>query len=358
MSSLVTEYALKRCKQIGYFKTPEMLLNIVQENNLKNVLYITDDYDKNVLLNNPEVTFSSEIESINNLNPEVEQTIIIELAHETTTTVNYPVELEDINNVILDTIIKDYPNSSDRLIKKFSKFITNYKFFEGKKLDKEILDAIKYCYENIHDTGFQENMLSILEAHNIDVETLPATIEKEINIYPHTKMFEDIKIATDSKAKYANNKKFNRKASDFQDQAKVNNLIQLQAFTSNMFVVMHGKKNTGISNVSHLQNHDIISTLWRNGVHTTPISTYDRPKYSFDKLVESLHKLKSFNIYFIHPNLEIPGSISECPSDDIQPSYAIGFGEILAISYRYIVLNFFPYCSVHADDMEQIGFII
>ena len=362
MSSITTEYALKRCKQLGYFKTAANVKNIVDKESLINVLYLTDDLESSDFAE-VEAKVSNNIDDIKDLDPSVHHTIIIKLANEAEATVHNPVELPELNNIIIDQVINHYSklvNSqvADRLFKKFSKYITNYSYFDDKELDDEVLDCIEYLYDHINDTMFQENMGYILRSNNKTVSKPPAFVEETIKVYPHTELFEDIKIATDNKAKHANNKKFSRKATDLNDESNINNLVQLQAFTSNMFVVMHGKKNCAIPNASHLQNHDIINTLWRNGVHTTPISTYDKPKFSFDKLVHNLHKLDSFTIYFIHPNLEIPGSVADTPCDDVQPSYSIGFGEILAISYRYITLNFFPYCSVHADDMEQLGFII
>lgn len=371
--SVTTEYALKRCQSIAYVRS---------FNDIPSVAPANDDGD-NVLIIDDTCNLSNDYSSIfpngyaitddirditRKLKKDANNYIYINLAHKQTKTIKVPVEEDNLKEHMI-TLVGNYLSMhkdisrdvSDKLLKKMTKFINNSEYFSTKKLSPYVKDVLRYIFEHIIDSNMQELIIYLLKHNDEDVEELETQVnykEEDIFVYPHTSPFEDIRIAVDKDNKNKSTKSFNRKAADLQNSSKLNNLIQLQAFSANMFVVIHGKKNCDIKNVSHLQNHDVINSIYRNGVMNTPLPTREAPELSFDILINELHQLKSFNICFIHPNLEIRGSKADTPCDDVQPSYGIGNGEILAVSYRYITVNFFPYCAVHADDMDAYGYII
>lgn len=376
MTSVSTEYVLKRCKYIGFLRDYSQITKLCMNDQLQNALVITDKIEEekpelDTVFNNAE-RIEDNLEVIDQLDPEEHVNIYITLAHEQDGVRNVKVNVDNIAKVVVDKAIEYSNDITDKtvqgkIIKKFNKYVLNNKFFDDKLLKPYLIEAIIYMYKNIPDTDFQESMLYVLRYNNYAglkqlVEEHPiACHEEQIKVYPHTKMFEDVLIAIDESQNantVVNNKKFTRKAKDYSDTAKVNNLMSLQAVSSNMYVVMHGKKNCPIPNASAYQNHDIILSLFKNGVHTVPMDTYDRHDISIQRLIRYLHKLDSFSIFFIHPNLAIPGAIADAPCEDVQPSYDINLGEILAIVYRYIAINFFPYCKIYDDEMEQLGFII
>ena len=365
MSTVTTEYAFKRCQNIGFLNNFGNVKDFTTKEQRENVLCITDKDVREYFDEDSKVTCAESLEILSELPEDEHVSVYIELAKTKDIVVKNPVSIENFSEVLISEVLKYVKTLNDneleqKIIRKFQKFSTNHQYFNEKELKKPVIDTLLHLYKTVQDTDFQINILNILKYNNVEgYKDLQLAYEEEtVRIYPHTKPFEDIRIATDNSKKKNNNKTFQQTAAALSDSAKVNKSIQLQAFSSNMFVVIHGKKNCPLLNTSPYQNHEIVESLFKNGVHTTPINTYDTADLSIYKLIDGLHRLRSFDIIFIHPNLAIPGAIAEAPSEDIQPSYDIGSGEILAIMYRYIVINFFPYCSIYDNKMEQLGFII
>ena len=69
--------------------------------------------------------------------------------------------------------------------------------------------------------------------------------------------------------------------------------------------------------------------------------------------MKRLEKFNTFDIIFIHPSYEVKYMSAEYPCEQIIPAYRINQGEILAVIYRYLVVNFFGYCSIFTDSMLE-----
>ena len=103
------------------------------------------------------------------------------------------------------------------------------------------------------------------------------------------------------------------------------------------------------------QNHDVLDTLAVNGVLFTPTTT--KPLSIF-ALMKILGKMNKFDICFIHPYSEIKSIRIEYPCEQSIPAYKLNGGEILAIAYRYLITQFFGYCSIFSDSMLEWRYYI
>lgn len=377
MSTAITEYAVKRCKQFGFIKSYEFIDSICSECT-DYIMYITDvrgdEKDKLTQYLNTlskKVIVTNSIDDISKLNPDEHVSIYIELAHERDSEEHINVEIEDISTAIQENIEKYCKTLTDKqtviyIKNTFNRYVVDNAIFDDCELDEPIIDAIVYLYKHVQDTQFQCEMYNILKGNQYAdlkklVEEHPIAEEvKPIKIYPLTEMFEDIDIATmKTESGDTINKNFTRKITDYQDPEKIQQLLTLRGFSLNKYVVHHGKKyNSSLQNSSEYQNHDVLQTIYTNGVHTVPRETVDNYNISIKRLMKYLHTLKSFDIIFIHPNLAINGEISESPNPNVQPSYTVGKAEILSIVYRYIAIYFFGYCSVYNEDIEELGYLI
>lgn len=188
------------------------------------------------------------------------------------------------------------------------------------------------------------------------LEDLDEINEKDpiIVIDLESKIFDDIKIAkpkTDKEKIETTNEKTLTK--DDMKRQLSGESSQLDAFTQNTFAVILGKKSANIP--THFgQNHDVLDSLARNGVVCSPKSS---EVLSIQRLMEKLHKFSSFSIFAIHSALDLSFVSHEYPSEISHPSYIIGKGEICAIFYRYLLLNFFGYCSIITDSMRENNYI-
>jgi hypothetical protein len=130
---------------------------------------------------------------------------------------------------------------------------------------------------------------------------------------------------------------------------------QLEAFSSNKFSVIYGKRGAKIECDSYMQNYYNIDSLIRNGVRCCPNTGTE---LSLARLTRLLTKLSKFDVIGIHSKLSVATSRSEFPGEHIEPVYERNVGEIVAIFYWYIVENFFAYCGVVSESMWALRYII
>lgn len=168
-----------------------------------------------------------------------------------------------------------------------------------------------------------------------------------------SKMFDDIKISrsTDKSGESSKEQKLNK--DDYQKQL-TGKSSALDAFSNNLFAVIYGKKSANIQSCNTKQNHDVLDSLARNGVPCIPKTP---EVLSIQKIIDYLMKLPKFHIFGIHPASETIFEQTEYPSEISHPSYKIGEGEILAVLYYYILINFFGYCSIITDSMRENAYI-
>ena len=119
-------------------------------------------------------------------------------------------------------------------------------------------------------------------------------------------------------------------------QNSIQNSTQLEAFGKNKFTVIYGRKQANIPNTIRNQNYGVIDSLARNGVICSPET---RNKLSIEILIEKLSKLNAFHIVIIHPSYLLKYNSSTYPCENIEPSYKLNEGEILAVFYRYICIT-------------------
>lgn len=128
----------------------------------------------------------------------------------------------------------------------------------------------------------------------------------------------------------------------------------LDAFSNNLFAVIYGKKGANIQSCNTKQNHGVLDSLARNGVVCTPKT---QNVLSFQRIIDYLKKLNHFSVFGIHSALELPFDEQEYPSEISHPSYKLANGEITAILYRYVLINFYGYCSIVTDSMRENAYI-
>lgn len=160
-----------------------------------------------------------------------------------------------------------------------------------------------------------------------------------------SELFKDIKIV------FNENKKglpsTSEKTQDVKSDIMLGGGKNLDAFTTNSFVVIPGKKSCNVRELHVNQNHEILDTIARNGVLLIPEV---QKELSIKQLFDILSTKNSFTITVYHSGLKIPEISGTYPSEYTRPKYEIGFGEVAAIFYRYICIYFFGYCSVYNED--------
>ena len=132
---------------------------------------------------------------------------------------------------------------------------------------------------------------------------------------------------------------------------------QLEAFSKNLYTVIYGKKTANIRqgyNNAHIFNHNVIDSLAKNGIICDQCS---EKQLSVHKLFDCLERLYRFNIFFIHPSMDL--EITECdgPTEISHPIYTKGLGEITAIFYRCLLLRFFPYLTIVSESMRENAYL-
>jgi hypothetical protein len=128
----------------------------------------------------------------------------------------------------------------------------------------------------------------------------------------------------------------------------------LDAFSNNLFAVIYGKKGANIQSCNTKQNHGVLDSLARNGVVCTPKT---QNVLSFQRIIDYLKKLNRFSVFGVHSALELSFDEQEYPSEISHPSYKLANGEITAILYRYVLINFYGYCSIVTDSMRENAYI-
>lgn len=246
--------------------------------------------------------------------------------------------VSDIENILLEDLSNEDDNSMDESSDEYGIFGDE----ESKNTNK---------YDNIWQS--QTGRSSIICINNISL--LSETVNKNKTDNPiiivdlTSSLFEDIHISVNKKFTNENNNNVQQTIDDLKVQA-TGNSNQLDAFTSNMFTVIYGKKDAHIQSYGIKQNHDVIDSLARAGVPCSPVS--DMP-LSIEILISQLYNLNDFTIIEYHDSLETQYILHEYPSDISHPSYEVTKGEITAVLYRYILINFFGYCSIVTESMRE-----
>lgn len=359
---MATKYLVKRCNTLSFasaFKyietkfSPEELAN-------DNVIFISDKNTK------CKYEWGSKPVSIDEMQiPKSKKgVIIVELGRKTMKTISVSVEDESDLFTIDECDYSEFCHDEEKVIQykdALINFVSDDNYFEDKKLSREFIDFILFIYPKLNDGKLKLKLLDVLHENQVKTfnleEQYPIVYKDEtIKCVEPLPEFSDIKIvinkndpnASSNSAVYKPDKEELKKAS-------LGNSTQLEAFSKNKFTVIHNKKSANIDTRIFKQNHDVLNSLARNGVVCSP----DTGKLlSIQKLVNKLHKFEKFDIVFVHPSYELKITRSEFPTELIEPSYVVNEGELLAVVYRYIIVNFFGYCSVFSEGMEELGYLI
>ena len=221
------------------------------------------------------------------------------------------------------------------------------------KVDINITDKVDINITDKVDIG---NNIEII--NSIDKLTNDSNNETTIIIVDlESSLFDDIHIIQKNKDEKKEdgltNTEYTVSKEDMKKQL-AGDSSHLDAFTTNAFAVILGKKSANIFSSNYRQNHDVLDSLARNGVVCSPITD---KVLSIQKLIDKLTSYKSFKVFAIHSALDLKFIEHEFPSEISHPSYIIGKGEITAVFYRYLLLNFFGYCSIITDSMRENNYL-
>lgn len=359
---MTTKYLLKRCNTLSFassFKYIEMKFT-PEELAKDNVIFISDKDTK------CKYEWGSNPISIDEMKiPKSKKgVIIVELARNGIKTVNTPVEDDGDLSMIEDIDYSTFCDDEDKLAQykdALINFILNNEYLEDKKLSKDFIEFILFVYPNLNDGNIKLSLLNILHENQIQTMNLEMQYpikykEEKIKCVNPIPEFSDIKIVINKNdPNTSSNSAVYKPDKEELKKATLGNSTQLEAFSKNKFTVIHNKKSANIDNRIFKQNHDVLNSLARNGVVCSP----DTGKLlSIRKLINKLHNFEKFDIIFVHPSYELKITRSEFPSELIEPSYIINEGELLAVVYRYIIINFFGYCSVFSEGMEELEYLI
>lgn len=358
---MTTKYLLKRCNTLAFANSFKHIETKFTPEELSHAIFISDPDSKGCNYSwgkNPTTIDDFPI-------PEDKKgVIIVELARKSKKIIKVPISSPDDVCILEELTYEDFDADEDTLMQykdAFTNFAANPEYLSGKKLSSHFASFLTYIYPHLIDGALKQSILDIL--HENDVKTINLEekypieyTDEEIQCVEPIPEFSDIKIIVDkndpnasaSSSVYKPDKEELKKAS-------LGNSTQLEAFSKNKFTVIRNKKSANIDNRIFKQNHDILNSLARNGIVCSPKTD---TILSIQRLVNKLHQFKSFDIVFVHPSYELKITRSEFPSELIEPSYIINEGELLAVVYRYITINFFGYCSVFNEGMEELGYLI
>lgn len=355
---MTNTYALKRCNTLTFAKSLKYLSTKFSDDELKNAIFISDDDSKN--------KFNWKVDSIDSFSipDDKKGLIIVELARKHKKSIKVPIHLDTDPYVVEELDCSEFCSDEDRINQyksAFINFISNASYLMDKSLSRDFLDFIMFLYPHLESGDLKMQTLDLLNKNDVKTYVLEKEYpidytEEEIKVVEPIKEFEDIKIIVNKEdPNISSRHSIYKPDKEELKKASLGNSTQLEAFSKNKFTVIHTKKSANIDDKVYRRNHDVLNSLARNGVICSPNTGTE---LSLKKLVNKLNKFEKFDIVFIHPSYELKITRSEYPSELIEPSYIINEGELLAIVYRYIIINFFGYCSVFGEGIEEIEYLI
>lgn len=138
---------------------------------------------------------------------------------------------------------------------------------------------------------------------------------------------------------------------DVMSGISLGNSVMLDAIADQKFVILPGRKTSGIRNNLN-QNHECIDAIATNGLLSSPKVMSE---YSIGKILNAISrsKLTGITMYIIHSALKVDVLSGSGISKYNVPAYIVGKGEILSVFFRYIAILFFPYLTVIDNDNDD-----
>lgn len=352
---MTTKYSIKRCNTFGFAQTLKDATQCFTDLNEANIYHVhSSKQELSKRLSKYNATDVQELSQLIPVNNGKRNIIFVELGVKVNKTISVPIEDDDTNAV--NEYTTQHVNNSEftQAIKillaggEEARELKEHKFTNG------FLTVLIELYPHLNDSRLKHSILDILSFNDYNTLKLeqdhPFKYEsKEIETVATAPMFDDIEISLDSNDPNTSTTLY-KPDRDNLKKAALGKATQLDAFSENKFAIIHTKKNAGIESFATGQNHDILDTLAVNGVMKSPDTKRPLSVYI---LMKQLEKFNTFDIIFIHPSYEVKYMSAEYPCEQIIPAYHINQGEILAVVYRYLVVNFFGYCSIFTDSMLE-----
>lgn len=355
-----TRYIFKRCSSITFAKTLDDVLH-----NTKFLNNVNDVASNVTLIGDNEITINKtklkplSLKKFQELKCNGHKVVLIESGYIKNVEEDIPLSrneeftIESFYNIEFDDDqLCEFKNVMKQLI-------TQPNILDDKPLSKHFLNFLQLLYQQIEDGKLKLKILDILQNNNINTDNLEHTFPIKYEKIKHDKivnssLFDDIDIVIDTGNVSRSTSVYKPDKNELK-KATLGQSSQLEAFSKNRFTIIRNKKSANIDDNILKRNHDILDSLARNGVVCSP--NVDKI-LSVQTLINTLNNLETFDIIIIHPAYELHCTTSMYPSELIEPTYLIGCGELLAILYRYICVNFFGYCSVFDKSIEELNYLI
>lgn len=367
-------YAVKRCSAFGFAPSVEKAIQELESStpdsgdkfSMKRCVYIGSDsvdsfksvFDKNLVITdevNPASFSSCKFVDF-----------VIQLGEERKFSHRVPNRSTDDLKYLTEkyTSYNESPDagvSADIKLESLRALISLYKdkdYLKEKEMDESFFKYVMEIYGDLKDSAFKLTLLEELKRGGINTYDLeekhPLEFhDEEYTAVVNTRPFEDIQIVVDGKTSGSSGSIYKTSKEDMK-QATLGNSTQLEAFSKGLFTVIRGRKSAGFNFENRLMNHDVLDMLAQNGVVCTPSGLKNN---SFDKLMEVFEKCEHFRVMFVHPSLMSKSILTETPCEQSLPEYEMNEGEILAVAFRYMCINFFGYKGVYNREQKEYEYL-
>jgi hypothetical protein len=351
---MTTKYIVKKCNLIHFAQSIDIGIDLITN---------SDKIKKSILR---EPIQNIENTSIKDFKPENNMCVIVELAYKTTIQKNILEDSnEDYNKIFTfceSLSLEDIKMSKIEIqecLSIFKNLCEDRKYLQNKEMKIKFLDFLILIYPELESSVLKNDIIDILKFNSIslpsDLLQKYPLVKKQITqtvIIP-TDEFTDIEITVDSNAEGLSSSMYETSQEDLK-KASTGNSSSLDAFTKGTFTVLRGRKHANIENVTLKQNHDVLNLLASNGVICTPIT---KEKLNIDILVQKLAECNNFDICFVHPSLEQKSVTFDNPTEFFKPEYQLQTGELIAVVYRYMLINFFGMHSIINEDKLEYQYL-
>jgi hypothetical protein len=291
--------------------------------------------------------------------------LLIELAYRTTKSKNVLThvdgDFDEIIKLFQDNNTEDLqlsPSELQECMYIFKNLCENSSFLQDQQMKPKFLDFLVYIYPIIRSSELKSEMLQVLKFNNVSIDELLRNFPLETHTItiPHiapTDEFSDIIITVDENAEGLSSSMYKTAKEDIK-KAAIGHSPSLEAFTKGTFTVLRNRKSANIENTTLKQNHEVLNLVASNGVICTPET---KEILSLDLLMRKLSKCTNFTLIFVHPALEQKIVSFDKPTDFSKPDYSLNSGELIAVVYRYVLINFFGLHSIIDEDKLEYQYL-
>jgi hypothetical protein len=349
---MTTRYSVKKCDSVIFAQSIEIALEQLPSKGTYKC--ITRD---------PQPNF--EKTTIQEFEPCDDVCLLVELAYKTT---KQQIELSHVDGDF-DEVMKLTPeemidelhiNLSDlqECMFIFKNLCEDYNYLKDQEMKLKFLNFLSFIYPILRSSQLKAQILQILKFNNISVDELNKNFPLETTLVEvpcvlPTNDFKDIVISVEDNAEGLSSNMYKTSREDIK-KATFGHSASLEAFTKGTFTVLRNRKTANIENSTLKQNHEILNLIASNGVICTPES---KEILSLDLLMKKLSRCNNFSIILVHPSLEQKFVGFDKPTEFSKPEYSLNGGELIAIVYRYLLINFFGMHSIVDEDKLEYQYL-